>query len=189
MSIKRHDKNVPKNKETEPLSLKETKEVTILRGVAFLLAFGVVIFAGYKFRTNKSAEVPQQIIDAAPIEDVIEEVGNASLESSLKATTEEEEAEVVETSQNIDTASDYINFEKLIMQLSEYTEPEEPNGDAATEGTTEVKKNNAKATVVTEAKTENAPAVASTEASSERTSDDATEEVSEEEVTEENTEE
>ena len=119
-----------------------------LRIALFLLGLIALAFGAYRFRLSQKNKIPDQILESAPVE--IETSSTASASEAVTDDIEnndadleienasEEETEEEPGQQNIDTAQEYINFERLIMQISEYTQPDEKAVDNSDEETSEV---------------------------------------------------
>ena len=103
------------NTENKHLIKFSVKDIMTL-GIVLIALIALTTAVG-QMKAQKNAEAPEQIIEAAP----------KSTDVIKKTDDKKKKAEVVEKEpeyNNIDSANDYINFEKLIMQVSEYTDPE-----------------------------------------------------------------
>ena len=95
----------------------------------FFLSASIIatLFFGRKMNVKKEGNSEQAVMKAAAVEQVHREVKERDIHKATvtEEPAEENDKEEQKTYTNIETSNDYVNFERLIMQISEYTTPDE----------------------------------------------------------------
>ena len=84
----------------------------------------ILIFVG-KLNAGKEIRSEQSTMKAAAVEQVHREVKERDIQKASVTEEQPEGKDEQKTYTNIETSNDYVNFERLIMQISEYTTPDE----------------------------------------------------------------
>jgi hypothetical protein len=93
----------------------------------FFLSASIIatLFFVRKMNVKKEGDSEQAVMKVTVVENVDKGEDDALRLPVMKEDIEEKDEYEPEKYTNIDTASDYVNFERLIMQISEYTTPDE----------------------------------------------------------------
>ncbi len=131
--------------------VKNTDIKMIIEVLSIIFALVVIIYAMYEVKSRQAVELPQQITASAPEEkpnemekytkkaatkaQIIDENDNGD-NSDVSGNSVKDESE--EEYNNIESANDYVNFERLIMQISQFTDP----GDDVSNSSSEISEEN-----------------------------------------------
>ncbi len=122
------------------------KSPAFMRLIMIMCALGILLYASTVLKkSEEKRETYKEQLEEIKEQDVF--ATNGSSKETAEKTSSKKKSED-ESFSNIEKASDYVNFEKLIMQVSEFTEPDENDllmsvetEDAETESTDETAEN------------------------------------------------